>query len=55
MPLREATARLGDSVETLVAYYIDAMEGDEERGNAAVEAAFDGVPETIDLKKEKPS
>jgi len=55
MPLREAAARLGDSVETLVAYYIDAMEGDEERGNAAVEAAFDGVPETIDLKKEKPS
>jgi integrase len=37
MPLAEAARRLGDSVETLVSYYINAMEGDEAEGNGSIE------------------
>jgi len=47
MALAEAARRLGDSVETLVSYYINAMEGDEAGGNAAVESSLRGTREDI--------
>lgn len=52
MPLAEAARRLGDSVETLVSYYINAMEGDEAEGNASVDKALDGTRDEIAAREE---
>jgi hypothetical protein len=54
MPLAEAARRLGDSVETLVSYYINAMEGDERQGNDAVEKALEGTREAIRSPEARP-
>jgi site-specific recombinase XerD len=41
MALAEVAKRLGDDIKTVVAYYINAMEGDEESGNVAVTKGLD--------------
>jgi integrase len=40
MPLGEAALRLGHSVETLVSYYVGALQGDDQIANDRVNAAF---------------
>lgn len=40
VPLGEVARRLGHSVQTLVSTYVGALEGDEEVGNARIEAAL---------------
>jgi integrase len=47
MVLAEVARRLGDNVETVVAYYINAMEGDEASGNAAVETGLETTRDAI--------
>jgi integrase len=40
LPLGEVARRLGHSVETLVAVYVGALDGDEEIGNQRIEAVL---------------
>lgn len=40
MPLGETARRLGHSVETPVSTYVGALDGDEDLGNARIEAAL---------------
>ena len=37
VPLGETARRMGHSVETLVAYYVGALKGDEQAGNQAID------------------
>jgi integrase len=40
VPLGEAAMRLGHSVETLVTYYVGALQGDDQVANERVNAAY---------------
>ncbi len=44
VPLGETARRMGHSVETLVAYYVGALNGDEQAGNRAIDSYLAGFP-----------